>query len=91
MSSPTRRMMVTYSSDSGVIFFSSISSSAKFFWYFSQFCPVALGIVNARPRYGAVMLWVAVSLAGNTVTYVGLDGSSVQCSGLESSRWSNQK
>jgi hypothetical protein len=29
-----------------VIFFSSISSSAKFFWYFSQLEPVALGILD---------------------------------------------
>jgi hypothetical protein len=28
---------VSYSSVKGVIFFSSISSSANFFWYFSQF------------------------------------------------------
>jgi hypothetical protein len=33
----------SYSSVRGVIFFSSISSSAKFFWYFSQFEPVAEG------------------------------------------------
>lgn len=33
----------TNSSVRGVIFFSSISSSAKFFLYFSQFCPVAEG------------------------------------------------
>ena len=36
---------MTYSSDKGVIFFSSISSSAKFFWYFSQLEPVALGML----------------------------------------------
>lgn len=29
----------------GVIFFSGSSSSAKFFLYFSQFAPVALGMV----------------------------------------------
>jgi hypothetical protein len=34
---------VTYSSDKGVIFFSSTSSSANSFWYFSQFWPVADG------------------------------------------------
>jgi hypothetical protein len=34
----------TYSSVSGVIFFSSTSSSAKFFWYFSQLEPVAEGM-----------------------------------------------
>jgi hypothetical protein len=34
---------VTDSSVSGVIFFSSTSSSAKFFLYFSQFEPVAEG------------------------------------------------
>ena len=34
----------TYSSVRGVIFFSSTSSSAKFFWYFSQLEPVALGM-----------------------------------------------
>jgi hypothetical protein len=38
--------VTTYSSVRGVIFFSSISSSAKFFLYFSQFCPVAEGIVS---------------------------------------------
>jgi hypothetical protein len=36
---------ISYSSDNGVIFFSSISSSAKFFWYFSQLDPVALGML----------------------------------------------
>lgn len=35
---------MTYSSVRGVIFFSSTSSSAKFFWYFSQLDPVALGM-----------------------------------------------
>lgn len=38
-----RRESDSYSSVRGVIFFSSISSSAKFFWYFSQFEPVAEG------------------------------------------------
>lgn len=38
---------VPYSSESGVIFFSSISSSAYSLWYFSQFWPVALGMVDA--------------------------------------------
>lgn len=38
-------LQVTYSSVRGVIFFSGSSSSAKFFWYFSQFCPVALGMM----------------------------------------------
>jgi hypothetical protein len=33
----------SHSSVRGVIFFSSISSSAKFFWYFSQLEPVAEG------------------------------------------------
>lgn len=33
----------SYSSVRGVIFFSSTSSSAKFFWYFSQLEPVAEG------------------------------------------------
>jgi hypothetical protein len=32
----------------GVIFFSSTSSSAKFFWYFSQLEPVALGMFADR-------------------------------------------
>jgi hypothetical protein len=36
---------MTDSSDNGVIFFSGTSSSAKVFWYFSQFWPVALGIL----------------------------------------------
>jgi len=36
-------MGMTDSSVKGVIFFSSISSSAKFFLYFSQFAPVAEG------------------------------------------------
>jgi hypothetical protein len=41
---PGRRFLgATNSSERGVIFFSSISSSAKFFLYFSQFCPVAEG------------------------------------------------
>jgi hypothetical protein len=35
----------TYSSVSGAIFFSSFSSSAKLFWCFSQFAPVADGMV----------------------------------------------
>ena len=33
-----------------MIFFSSISSSAKFFWNFSQFEPVAEGMVAAEAR-----------------------------------------
>ncbi len=37
------RSVAAYSSESGVIFFSSISSSAKVFLYFSQLCPVAEG------------------------------------------------
>lgn len=36
----------TYSSVRGVIFFSGSSSSAKFFLYFSQFSPVALGMMT---------------------------------------------
>ena len=36
----------SYSSVRGVIFFSSTSSSAKFFWYFSQLLPVALGMAS---------------------------------------------
>jgi len=36
----------THSSDSGVIFFSSCSSSANCFWYFSQLAPRAEGIVR---------------------------------------------
>ena len=39
---------VTNSSVSGVIFFSSISSSAKFFLYFSQLEPVAEGCAIVR-------------------------------------------
>ena len=38
--------LCTYSSVSGVIFFSGSSSSANSFLYFSQFCPVALGILR---------------------------------------------
>ena len=38
--------MQTYSSVKGVIFFSGSSSSAKFFWNFSQFWPVALGMLK---------------------------------------------
>lgn len=37
---------LSYSSVSGVIFFSSTSSSAKFFWYFSQLEPVAEGMMT---------------------------------------------
>ena len=37
---------ITYDSVRGVIFFSGSSSSAKFFLYFSQFSPVALGMVR---------------------------------------------
>lgn len=37
-------MICAYSSVKGVIFFSSGSSSANFFWYFSQFSPRAEGI-----------------------------------------------
>lgn len=33
---PCTEMVLPYSSVKGVIFFSSTSSSAKFFWYFSQ-------------------------------------------------------
>lgn len=36
-----------YSSVNGVIFFSGISSSSKFFLYFSQSAPVALGMLTA--------------------------------------------
>jgi hypothetical protein len=38
-------VLVAYSSVRGVIFFSSTSSSAKFFWYFSQDWPVAEGML----------------------------------------------
>ena len=41
---------VTDSSVSGVIFFSSISSSAKFFLYFSQLEPVAEGYARVSMR-----------------------------------------
>lgn len=43
-----------YSSVKGVIFFSGSSSSAKFFWYFSQLEPVALGIfgIDVKGRFG---------------------------------------
>lgn len=40
--------MVSYSSVRGVIFFSGSSSSANSFLYFSQFCPVALGILGGE-------------------------------------------
>lgn len=36
----------------GVIFFSGSSSSAKFFWYFSQFWPVALGMMQVLTAQG---------------------------------------
>jgi hypothetical protein len=36
----------------GVIFFSGSSSSAKFFWYFSQFEPVALGMMQVLTAQG---------------------------------------
>jgi hypothetical protein len=35
-----------------VIFFSGSSSSAKFFWYFSQFWPVALGMMQVLTAQG---------------------------------------
>lgn len=38
----------TYSSVSGVIFLAGSSSSANSFLYFSQLCPVALGIFEAE-------------------------------------------
>jgi hypothetical protein len=40
----------TYDSDKGVIFFSGISSSAKFFLYFSHSDPVALGMLAAAAK-----------------------------------------
>jgi hypothetical protein len=36
----------------GVIFFSSTSSSAKFFWYFSQLEPVAEGMAALQAAVG---------------------------------------
>ncbi len=41
----------TYSSVRGVIFFSGSSSSANSFLYFSQLCPVALGILGIEALY----------------------------------------
>ena len=35
-----------------MIFFSGSSSSAKFFWYFSQFWPVALGMMQVLTAQG---------------------------------------
>lgn len=43
-------LAITHSSLRGVIFFSGTSSSAKFFWYFSQLEPVALGILRRWSR-----------------------------------------
>jgi hypothetical protein len=43
-----------YSSVRGVIFFSSTSSSAKFFWYFSQLWPVAEGMIARRAAAAGV-------------------------------------
>ena len=51
----------TYSSVSGVIFFSGSSSSANSFLYFSQFCPVALGISG----YEVLRLLVAYQVVGD--------------------------
>ncbi len=42
-------LSVTYSSVSGMIFFSGSSSSANSFLYFSQLCPVALGMMGLAP------------------------------------------
>lgn len=47
----------TYSSVRGVIFFSGSSSSTNSFLYFSQLCPVALGILGGE---------VLCLLVGNT-------------------------
>jgi hypothetical protein len=44
----------THSSVRGVIFFSSTSSSAKFFWYFSQLWPVAEGMAARQAAVEAV-------------------------------------
>lgn len=44
LTSPKDKICSTYSSVRGVIFL-SVSSSSKFFRYFSQFSPVALGMV----------------------------------------------
>ena len=51
----------TYSSVRGVIFFSGSSSSANSFLYFSQLCPVALGIL------GGVMLCLLVGNLSQSV------------------------
>ncbi len=44
----------THSSESGVIFFSSISSSPYVFLYFSQFEPVAEGYVRLATNHLAI-------------------------------------
>ena len=53
--------LCTYSSVSGVIFFSGSSSSANSFLYFSQFCPVALGILEGK----VLRLFVAYQVVGD--------------------------
>lgn len=54
---------VPYSSVRGVIFFSSTSSSAKFFWYFSQLEPVAEGMFALQAASGVAS--TAVQVRGN--------------------------
>lgn len=50
---------MSYSSVRGVIFFSSTSSSAKFFWYFSQFWPVAEGYVLVSAQTSTLAIGTA--------------------------------
>jgi hypothetical protein len=59
------RLGLAYSSVRGVIFFSSTSSSAKVFWYFSQLEPVADGMLTAEAVGDRVLAaWVAECLRG---------------------------
>jgi hypothetical protein len=57
-----------------VIFFSGSSSSAKFFWYFSQLDPVALGILRAYKEGGKFSQRQTEDRAN-----VHLDGDSRRC------------
>ena len=68
-------MLCTYSSVSGVIFFSGSSSSANSFLYFSQFCPVALGILGDE----VLRLFVAFQVVGDC----GVPGDQIGRSRLE--------
>lgn len=47
----------------GVIFFSSTSSSAKFFWYFSQLEPVAEGMFALQAKAAVVVVMMEMEMA----------------------------